>query len=374
MKFADIPGLTEIKQRLVRSATEGKIAHAQLFMGRAGVLNLPLAIAYANYLQCTNRSATDACGTCAACTKNLKYIHPDTHFVFPVSNMKGDKDEDRFRAEIMKSWRSFLLDHPFGNLSDWTSFHGGEDKQAIISKEESREIVKTLSLKPFESLFKVMIIWQPEYFHPSAANGILKIVEEPPPNTFFLLVSNNPERLLPTILSRTQQVIVPMLTDEDLENYLMKQPGLDEKKRKKISTEAEGNLHLALELMVSDVEDHHERLVGWMRACYRHDYQQMISLTEEFHEFDKMQQQSLLYHALTMMRETLLAHSGANTILRSRNGEEKFVQDFSKVMTVSKIEKTNSLITEASYHLERNGSAKMIFLDLSLQLSKVMRG
>ena len=374
MKFADIPGLTEIKQRLVRSAKAGKIAHAQLFMGRAGVLNLPLAIAYANYLHCTNRTATDACGTCAACTKNSKYIHPDTHFVFPVSNVKGDKDEDRFRAEIMKSWRSFLSEHPFGNLSDWTSSYGGEDKQAIISKEESREIVKTLSLKPFESLFKVMIIWQPEYFHPSAANGILKIVEEPPPNTFFLLVSNNPERLLPTILSRTQQVVVPMLSDEDLENYLLTQPGLDEKKRKKISGEAEGNLHLALELMVSEVEDHHERLVGWMRACFGRDYQQMISLTEEFHEFDKMQQQSLLYHALTMMRETLLAHSGANGILRSRNGEEKFVQDFSKVMTVAKIEKTNNLITEASYHLERNGSAKMIFLDLSLQLSKVMSG
>ncbi len=374
MRFADIPGLTEIKQKLVRSAKDGKIAHAQLFMGRAGVLNLPLAIAYANYLHCTNRSATDACGTCAACTKNLKYIHPDTHFVFPVSNVKGDKDEGRFRAEIMKSWRSFLLEHPFGNLSDWTSSYGGEDKQAIISKEESREIVKTLSLKPFESLFKVMIIWQPEYFHPSAANGILKIVEEPPPNTFFLLVSNNPERLLPTILSRTQQVIVPMLTDEDLENYLMKQPGLDEKKRRKISNEAEGNLHLALELMVSDVEDHHERLVGWMRACFRRDYQQMISLTEEFHEFDKMRQQSFLYHALTMMRETLLAHSGANGILRSRDGEEKFVQDFSKVMTVAKIEKSNSLITESSYHLERNGSAKMIFLDLSLQMSKVMTG
>ena len=372
MKFADIPGLSEIKKKLIRSAMEGKIAHAQLFMGRAGALNLPLAIAYSTYLHCTNRSEADACGLCAACSKNLKYIHPDTHFVFPVSNVKGDKDDDRFRADMMKSWRSFLLEQPFGNLSDWTSSYGGEDKQAIISKEESREIIKTLSLKPFESPVKVMIIWQPEYFHPSAANGILKIVEEPPPNTFFLLVSNNPERLLPTILSRTQQVIVPMLNDEDLANYLAQQPGLDEKKREKICGEAEGNLRLAMELMVSDVEDHHERLTGWMRVCFRRDYAQMISLAEEFHEFDRLQQQSFLHHVLTMMRETLLAHSGADSILRSRNGEEKFVQDFSKVMTVIKIEKTNKLVTEACYHLERNGSAKMIFLDLSLQLSKVM--
>ncbi len=372
MMFAAIPGLSEIKQRLIQSAKAGKIAHAQLFMGREGALNLPLALAYANYLHCTQRGEHDACGTCPACSKNTKYIHPDTHFVFPVSNVKGDKDEDRFRADIRKSWRSFLTEQPFGNLNDWTSYYGGEDKQSIISKEESREIIKTLSLKPFESPIKVMIIWQPESMHPSAANGILKIVEEPPPNTFFLLVSNNAERLLPTILSRTQHILVPLLSDEDLIDYLKKQPGMDEKKWQKISVEAEGNLRLALELMVSETEDHHERLAGWMRACFKRDYPQLISLAEEFHEFDRMQQQSLLHHTLTMMRESLLALSGADTLLRTRNGEQKFVQDFSKVMSVAKIEKTNQLVTAACYHLERNGSAKMIFLDLSLQLSKAM--
>ncbi len=371
MRFSDVPGLTEIKQRLIRSVKGGKIAHAQLFMGREGVLNLPLAIAYTTYLHCAQRGEQDACGECPACTKNLKYIHPDTHFVFPLSNVKGDKDEDRFRADIRKSWRSFLLEQPFGNLSDWTSSYGGEDKQAIISKEESREIIKTLSLKPFESPNKVMIIWLPEYMHPSAANGILKIVEEPPPYTFFLLVSNNPERLLPTMLSRTQQVIVPLLSDEELEHYLAGLPGLEEKKRTKIVMEAEGNLRLALALIESE-EDHHERLTVWMRTCFKRDYPQMITLAEEFHEFDKLQQQALLHDTLTMMRETLLALSGADTMLRSRNGEQKFVQDFSKVMNVAKIEKTNQLVTEASYHLERNGSAKMIFLDLSLNVSKVM--
>lgn len=372
MKFADIPGLTEIKKKLIRSAKDGKIAHAQLFMGREGVLNLPLAIAYATYLHCTNRSDSDACGVCPACSKNLKYIHPDTHFVFPFSNVKGDKDEERFKADIMKSWRAFLREQPFGSLGDWTTFYGGEDKQAIISREESREIVKALSLKPFESPFKVMIIWQPETMHPSAANGILKILEEPPPNTFFILVSNNPERLLPTILSRTQHVMVPLLNDEDLETFLAKQPGLEEKKRRNIVTEAEGNVRLALALMESDEEDHHEMLANWMRACFKRDYTFLITQSEEFHAFDRLQQQTLLQYTLTMLRETLLALSGAESILRSRNGEQKFVQDFSKVMTVAKIEKTNQLVTEASYHLERNGSAKMIFLDLSLHVAKVL--
>ncbi len=372
MKFSDIPGLSEIKQKLIRSAKEGKIAHAQLFMGREGALNLPLAIAYATYLHCTNRGEEDSCGTCPACSKNLKYIHPDTHFVFPVSNVKGDKDEDRFRADIMKAWRSFLLEQPFGNLSDWTTSYGGEDKQAIISREESREIIKTLSLKPFESPIKVMIIWQPEAMHASAANGILKIVEEPPPNTFFILVSNNAERLLPTILSRTQHVLVPLLSDEDLQTFLTTQPGLEEKKKRKIVGDAEGNVRLALALIETEEEGQHERMAAWMRACFKRDYAKLLSLMDEFHEADRLQQQTLLQYTLTMMRETLLTLSGADTILRSRDAEYKFIQDFSKVMNVNRIEKTNQLITEAAYHLERNGSAKMIFLDLSLQLSNVM--
>ncbi len=372
MRFSDIPGLSEIKSRLANSVKDGKVAHAQLFIGRDGALNLPLALAYTTYLHCTNRGKDDACGTCPACSKNLKYIHPDTHFVFPLSNVKGDKDDERFRADIMKAWRAFLLEQPFGNLGDWTTSYGGEDKQAIISREESREIVKTLSLKPFESPFKVMVIWQPEYMHPSAANGILKIVEEPPPNTFFLLVSNNPERLLPTILSRTQHVVVPLLADKDLEGFLAKQPGIDEKKLAKVTAEAEGNLRLAQELLVSDVEDHHALMAQWMRICFRKDYTSMVPLADQFHEFDRLQQQSFLHYTLAMMRETLLALSGAHDMLRTRNGEQKFVQDFSKVMTVARIERTNQLVTDASFHLERNGSAKMIFLDLSLQIAKAL--
>lgn len=371
MRFVDIPGLSEIKQRLIRSVREGKIAHAQLFMGREGALNLPLAIAYTTYLHCSDKGETDACGQCPACSKNLKYIHPDTHFVFPLSNVKGEKDDERFKADIMKSWRSFLLAQPFGNFGDWTTSYGGEDKQAIISKEESREIVKALSLKPFESPIKVMIIWQPEFMHPSAANGILKILEEPPKSTFFLLVSNNPERLLPTTLSRTQQITVPLLSDTELDTFLTaREP--DNTKRAKLVANAEGNVRLAMELMVSEIEDHHERLADWMRACYKQDAVRMFSLAEEFHELDKLQQHALFAYTLTMMRETLLVLGGAQTLLRSRDGEQKFVQDFSKVMRLPAVEQVYRLVNDAGYQLERNGSAKMIFLDTSLQVAKAL--
>jgi len=370
VKFADIPGLTEIKSRLLDSVKQNHIAHAQLFLGKSGALNLPLALAYANYLHCQNKNGEDACGTCSACSKSLKYIHPDTSFVFPLGNIKGDKDEDRFKAEMLKTWRAFLLEHPYGNVNDWTNYYGGEDKQALISREAGREIIKTLSLKPFESSYKVMIIWQPEFMHPSAANGILKILEEPPPNTFFFLVSNAAERLLPTILSRTQMVQVPKLPDEDLDTYLKDKHGVEDSRRQEILQLADGDLNAAIKLISSEEDHFQDRFADWMRSCYKRDYPKLVAFADDFHELDKLSQRNLFQYALGMMRETLLQHAGADAVGRIKSGEVKFVKDFSKIMNVSKIEKINQLVTDAHYHLERNGSAKMIFLDLSLNIAK----
>jgi DNA polymerase-3 subunit delta' len=371
MKFSSIPGLNLTKRLLIDAVKNNHTPHAQLFVGGDGALNLPLALAYATYLHCLNRGEEDACGTCSACSKNLKFIHPDTHFVFPLSNIKGDKDEERFKADIMKSWRSFLLEQPFGNLNDWTSFYGGEDKQALISRDESREIIKTLSLKPFESQYKVMIIWQPELMHPSAANGILKILEEPAAHTYFVLVTNAADKLLPTILSRTQIVSIPMLEDGEVENQLIGQ-GVDPNKAKKIATLAEGNLNAALKSIDSTEDDNTSRFMEWMRACFKKSYTTLVRLSEGYHALDKLSQKTLMAYSMNILRETLLTLSGAKTINRLQGEELKFVQDFSNVMSVEKIDKSFLLINEASYHLERNGSAKMIFLDLSLKLSKII--
>ena len=371
MIFSGIPGLAETKKLLVDSVRNQHAAHAQLFAGTEGALNLPLALGYATYLHCQNKGE-DACGTCSACSKNLKFIHPDTHFVFPISNIKGDKDVERFKADTLKSWRAFLLEQPFGNLDDWINYFGGEDKQAQISKEESREIIKTLSLKPFESLVKVMIIWQPELMHPSAANGILKILEEPAANTYFILVTNATDRLLPTILSRTQIITVPLLRDKEIESELTKL-SVEEKKAQHITQLAEGNLNFALKLRESDEDDYSERFAEWMRACFKNNYGSLVALADEYHNLDKLKQKNTMLHGMSMMRESLLHQSGATSIHRVRGEELKFIQDFSKVLSVKKIEKAVHIMNNASYHLERNGSAKMIFMDLSLQLSKVIK-
>ena len=371
MKFVDIPGLAEVKTMLVEAVKSSHSAHAQLFVGSPGALNLPLALAYATYLHCENRS-DDSCGQCSACSKSHKLVHPDTHFVFPLSNVKGDKDEDRFKADIMKLWRAFIVEQPFGTLDDWTNFYGGEDKLALISREESREIIKTLSLKSFESKNKVMIIWQPELMHPSAANGILKILEEPAPNTYFILVTNAADRLLPTIISRTQIVTVPLLSDEDVVEYLKVQKGVSPDKAQKIVPLADGNLNFAIKLIESEEDDNTAWFTEWMRACFKRNYAMLVGKADDYHALDKLNQRNLLQYSMSMLRETLLFSSGAQQINRTRGEELKFVQDFSKVMNVEKVEKSCRLLNDASYHLERNGSAKMIFLDLSLKISKAL--
>jgi DNA polymerase-3 subunit delta' len=369
MRFQDIPGNTAIKDKLRQAVMNGKVAHAQLFLGREGALNLPMALAFATYLHCQNRTVEDACGTCPACSKNLKYIHPDTNFIFPLANIKGDEDDDKFKADIMKTWRRFLTEQPFGNHNDWMLHYGGENKQANISKEDSREIIRTLSLKSFESPFKVMIIWQPEFMHPFAANALLKIIEEPPANTFFLLVSNAPERLLPTILSRLQTIQVPLLSDEELNAWLTSQGHTDTSRIAAAVQLAEGNINMAMDLMDSEESHLQERFANWMRACYKKEYAQLAGLAEDFHAEDKMAQRTFLQYSLNMLRETLLNVSGASAINRTHGGELKFIRDFSKVMNADKIDRSSLLITESSLFLERNGSAKMIFLDMSLKIS-----
>jgi DNA polymerase III subunit delta' len=372
MKFLSIPGLDDDKKLLVDAVRNSHAAHAQLFVGSAGALNLPMALAYATYLHCENPGDDDACGTCAACSKNGKFIHPDTHFVFPLSNVKGDKDEDRFKSDILKLWRSFLLEQPFGTLDDWTNYYGGEDKLALISREESREIIKTLSLKPFESKNKVMIIWQPELMHPSAANGILKILEEPPPHTFFILVSNAADRLLPTIISRTQIVTIPLLTDDQVIQYIRESKNITGAKSEKAAQLADGNLNLALKLLETEEDNNAQRFSEWMRACYKRNLAALVTMAEDYHGLDKLSQRTLMTYSMNMMRETLLHTSGVGSMNRTRGEELKFVQDFSKVMNLEKIEQSFKLMSDASYHIERNGSAKMIFLDVSLKIANAL--
>jgi DNA polymerase-3 subunit delta' len=197
-------------------------------------------------------------------------------------------------------------------------------------------------------------------------------LEEPPPHTYFILVTNAADRLLPTIISRTQIVSIPLLADEVVEHHLVEKHGIDKTRAGKASQLAEGNINLALKILENAEDNNSQRFTDWMRACFKKNYGGMVTMADDYHGLDKLSQKNLMLYSLNMMRETLLSVAGANTINRTRGDELKFVQDFSKVMNINKIEESVKLFNEATYHLERNGSAKMIFLDLSIKLSQTI--
>ena len=362
-----------IKSRLILSARTGKIAHAQLFSGRPGAPSLPLALAYATYLNCEDPGETDACGKCPGCLKNSKYIHPDLHFVFPVSATKSVKAKDVISQSFLKEWREFLISTPNGTLEQWSTIYGGENKQVNISKEESRQIIRNLSLKAFEGTYKIMLIWLPEYFHPSAANGILKILEEPPENTLFLLVSDEAEKLLPTILSRTQIVQIPVYTAAEIAEILSAENSTDKDSLLQIARLSDGDLSQARRLLENVESDQHQLFVEWMRLCY--DYRRMddlVKLADEFHRSSRIEQRILLQYALHMMRESLIS-AYEPQLERSGASEKQFISKFSRFLDSEAIEAIAGSLNEALFHLERNASAKMTFLDTSLFIMKKLR-
>jgi DNA polymerase-3 subunit delta' len=373
MRFSQIPGLHDTSRLLVNAIRNDHLAHAQLFAGPEGSLALPLALATATYIHCEQRG-DDACGVCPACIRSMKYIHPDTHFVVPLIKPEKDVDDD-LRNTTLKQWRSFLLESPFGVPNDWAiTVSAGEDKKnLIIPTSEGRHIVKTLSLKPFESRYKVMILWQPELLHDFAANGILKILEEPPPNTYFILVSYAADQLLPTILSRTQILPVPLLEDAAISDYLKTHHHLEDATAERLALLADGNLAQAIRLNEGDDEDPFEEFVPWIEACANGDVGTLVSMAEAFHGLDRVRQRNRLTFAMSMMRETLLELYQAHGIQRARPAHLEFVRRFAPLVSLNVVQTAYSLINDGLLHLERNGSAKMIYLDLSLGITSALR-
>lgn len=372
MQFSEITGLSEVKQHLINSVANNHLAHAQLFLGPEGSANLAMALAFATYLNCENRQESDACGKCPACTKSGKLIHPDLHFVYPVSSTKKIVGKDVLSINFINEWRSFAK-NPYGNISDWGNFYGGENKQVNISKGESRQIIRNLSLKAFEGRFKIMIIWMPEYMHPSAANGILKVLEEPPENTIFLLVANDVEKLLTTILSRTQSLRIRAFTDPEVEQFLVEKHFVDTTRARQIAQVADGNLNEALRLLDQTEDDNHKLFREWMRFCFTKDFSKMIEWADHYQKMNKVSQQTLLKYALTMIRESLISYFSPGSLQRLNGEELEFVKNFSGVMNPDKLEKITNSLNEAYYHLERNANAKILFADLSLQIAGIIK-
>jgi DNA polymerase III subunit delta' len=370
MLFSTIQGCESLKRRLVRVAQTHQVAHAQLFWGPEGSASLPLALAFITYLHCHNRLLNDACGQCASCLKMQKLIHPDVKFVFPTSPTKQVTGKDVVSTNFLKTWRDFLREYPYGHDSDWSYYLNSENKQLSISKEEARGIVQAVSLKAFEGAYKVVLIWLPEYLHIAAASALLKVIEEPPPHTLFLLVSARPDSILNTICSRTQQIYIPAFTDHALSSIIAQKYALDQEQLAQITLLSDGNLNKALKLVENTTGSYFDYFKSWMRLCYAHNLTQLVAQAESFQEMSKASQRNFLAYTLHMLREALVVYFTQAGLTRATEEEQQFTQKLRKTVTQQQIQEWIIWLNKAYYHIERHVNPKILYLDLSLRISR----
>lgn len=374
MLFSSIPGLGEIKEKLVKAIRTNHLAHALLFHGPEGSANLTMALALATYVNCHNPGEEDACGQCDSCQKMAKLIHPDVGYTFPVPGNLVSDDENKKKVDILSPWRVFVLNQPYGNLPDWSYHNGFDGKQLNISKNAAKQIIKTLSLKSFEGGYKIMLIWFPEFMHVTAANAILKILEEPPEKTLFLMVSHQPDKLLTTILSRTQKVLVRAFHDDEVKQHLIHSGISTQEAAAQIAPLADGSMREAYQLADQVQDENTVKFRDWMRFCFQLEINNILAMSDEFSAADKEAQKALFLTGLTVLRESLLKRSQLDQLMRTSPSDREFIENFSlKALTEEKIIRLYDALNEAYYHLERNASAKIIFTDLSLGIARVLR-
>ena len=326
MRFSDIPGLEDEKKRLIESFKSNTIHHAMLFIGQRGSANLSLALAFSSYINCENRSENDSCGKCPSCIKMDKLIHPDVIYVFPVApTPKINKEviSDKF----IESWRSTVIESPYLNVDDWFEVYGFENKQPNISKDEVRNLVKKLTFKPFESSFKINIIWLPEYLNISTSNAILKILEEPPGNTLFFLVTNNDQKLISTIKSRVQSFKIKRFSDNDMKKYLSINKDVSEDEVDQAIYLSDGDINNAQKYLYASNSQDLETLKVWMRACYSQDFGEINSQVEWFNSLSKIKKRTFLTYSLKLMREALVS-SIDESLSRISDSEMVFISKF----------------------------------------------
>jgi DNA polymerase-3 subunit delta' len=371
--FNEIIGQSALKKRLIQSVKDSRISHAQLFFGPEGSGALPMSIAYAQYISCSGLKDDDACGKCPSCLKYSKLIHPDLHFVFPVNATTAK--ENPFCDDFLADWRSFVLQQPYARLNDWYSFIELENKQGLIKEKESDALLKKISFKPFESDFKVAIIWMAEKMNDSASNKLLKLLEEPPDMTVFMLIAENTEQLLTTVRSRCFPVKVPVIDEEDMKSALQKTHGLDTEKSETVARLAMGNYLKAMEFINENDENNALFLLyqEYMRACYGNNIESILQIVDQLNGFTREKQKSFLDISLRMTRENVMKHFNNSSLIFMNKAEEDFSIKFSKFVNGRNVIQLSDEFNKAYRDIERNGNSKITLLDLSLKVGRLLR-
>ncbi|OOQ61316.1 DNA polymerase III subunit [Mucilaginibacter pedocola] len=366
MQFREITGQHAVKQRLVSSVTENRVSHAQLFLGPEGSGSLALAVAYAQFLSCEDKQPDDSCGVCASCRKYQKLMHPDLHFSYPTFGTPKESAID-----FIEQWRTALSENPYLNLDTWRGYLDSGNKQANINILECHQIIKKLSFKPFESVYKVLILWLPEYLD-KQGNALLKIIEEPQPNTLFLLVAQNQDQILNTILSRTQLVKIPPLGFDEIQEYLVANHNQTETAAAEIAYLSNGSMAEALSMLQQDSKGYHNLFVQWLRLCFGNKGLEVLSFVDSSSKMGRENQKNFLRYGINFIRECCLISAGAEAMVHLPAQELDTARKMAAVMNIAQSETIIDELEKAHYHIERNANPKILFLDVSLQIIKVL--
>ncbi len=372
MKFNEVIGHERIKQHLINMVKENRVSHAQLFAGPEGVGKINLALAFAQFLNCHNRKDNDSCGECPSCLKYSKLVHPDLHFVFPV--VKSTKHKNPVSDSYLTEWRQFVLENRYFNIRQWFNFLDA-DKQGLIYSQESQEIIKKLSLKTFEAKYKVMIIWLPEKMHLAASNKLLKLLEEPPEGTVFLLVSDNPNEILGTILSRAQMLRIPSLEINEISQALQSEYDLSQDECDRYAKLSVGNYVAAQEIIGQSEERGYffEKFVSMMRLAYGRKLFDLIDWCDEINRQSKERQKNFLDFALRLIRENFMMNIQEKELLYLTPDEENFSVRFSPFINDDNVLELSEEFSLAHSHLEQNGNARIILMDLCLKVIMLLK-
>ena len=379
MTFKNIIGQQKAKQILRGMADGERMPHALLMLAPQGAGGLPLAMTYAQYVLCENKADGEPCGVCTACVKAEKMIHPDIHFSYPTIGSKT------VATHVLKQWREAIAQNPYQNANQWLEKLDAENKQGNIPVAECVEIVKKLSLKIFEASHKILIMWLPEYLG-KEGNRLLKLIEEPPDETLFILVAENQDLILNTILSRCQLVTLVPLSDEDVKNGLMQvshgdnlmlsniKIQLDESEAEAISHLAEGNFNEAILLSQTADNNNATLFLDWMRACFKGNGVELVNWVDKFAGIGREKQKLFLKYGLHFLRELMVLTTTDNENLRLRGEELSTALKMKSIINFNKIEPMAALFDECSYFVERNANPKILFLDASIKMNKILRG
>lgn len=379
MLFSEILGQEHIKSHLTKSAGSARIPHAQLFIGPEGSGTLPMAIAYAQYILCANTNGENTNGNDACNLKFRNLSHPDLHFVFPVSSNNEIKSHP-VSANFLKSWREFVEETPYGSLFDWYKKIDIQNKQGQIGVDEAHEIMKSLSLKAYEGGYKVMIIWMADKMNIATANKLLKLLEEPPEKTVFILIAESPDDILQTILSRCQILNFGALGEKAIIEALVSRENMETRAAQKIAHQAQGNYNKALHLLhkTDDEQPFEEWFVMWVRAAFRAKgnaaaIQDLIAWSEAIAGIGREAQKQFLNFCIDMFRQALMLNYNAKELVFMEPTVEKFkLENFAPFVNGNNINEIFKELSDALYHIERNGNAKIILTDLSIKLTRLI--